>query len=267
MRGVRRRVGAPAGKILFPATAAQWAASYPSVPTPLHGHVYNTGAMPIPDNFGSVPMDVSNGSPDHAAAWKGRGGGLCVEATTTADALNTTLTNFWDVATGDWALWLSWWRGGETGGASNHKLCAKGVPAAPSNRVIIWERANATQNWLLPALNNGSTSKAALLSLTADPADLTYDTGVDTLVTRLGTALHCWTWFANAPDVAYHEEGVLDAADNGSALSDSFGIMSSADGSVLVGRQFMADYLWKQALTRAHGDTIRGDATTSQVEA
>jgi hypothetical protein len=227
--------------------------------------VFDDEGAPFPDNFGATPFDAVTAPIELAAVFKGRGGGFCIEDSG-GGFLATTLGAFWDCS-GPFSYLVSWWRGPETAIGGNHTIFNKGSNAV--TRVALGERANATQNWVFPNIDNGVAGFSPVQSFTADPGNFAYNAGVDTLLVRDGVNLDAWSWFTTpntSNQIAYHEGlatvGALDDMTNilvGSVFGSDF-------GSGLDGRQVKAIYLFESALTRNDGDAYRHATTTSQVE-
>src|SRR5690606_5894975 len=146
-----------------------------------------------------------------AQTFRGRGGGLCVEANPAggSNGIESALDVAFDCS-GDWSMLVSWYRAGEDSPAdTNYNVASMGNSG---KRVVLLERAgpsaSGSKNWHLGAANEGTTSTAATLDFTVDPDDFSYNTGWDTLLVRDGTELHHYGWLPGGA-VAYHEQAVV----------------------------------------------------------
>lgn len=259
------------GAVLFPKTLAEWAASY-SFAAPVHGWVFDNGVgLPYSDlDVGSpVPVDQNvAGAPLYGTVFKGRGGGGCIEDSgSNVDVSTTISTGFFDCS-GDFSILATYWRGPEQAITGNHVWFQKGASGS-TPYFSLAERAHPTQNWILHAINDGSTSFSSVGNYTADPANFAYSTGVDTLVVRdtAGVMLNSYDWF-QGPNVgvAYHENLACGAAID---FTNSTNILQFLDGNIgdaLTGRQFKSLYLFEYMVTRDNADEFRGTTTTSQDE-
>ena len=255
------------GLFAFPGTPAEWTALYPNLPTPVHGWVFDT-ELPIVDGFGAADIDQNAGSTIlFRQAFKGRGGGRCVEQGTTGLAGLYSSANVSHDRSGDWAMLVSFWRGGEDDvSASNRHIAGSHTTGPGDSWMQLYEQAHSSSNVFLAGADDGVALEVGTLTFPNDAADPTYNTGWDFLMSRDGASLDFWCWNDNEPTKAYHEFEAVDLADDFTAAEPMSILGASGIGQALAGRQVRAVYLFEAALDRDDGDIYRGLTTESQSE-